>query len=456
MTKLRENYGKDLVSIQEKLESYLMLGDMEQAEAESWTYVLDLHSKLMSACLNKVGQSKAFKEKLAAHYVRCGLKDLRLRSYRLQLRNGDWIEVKSYYARQLKQGCSIATRHLSKGYWSILKNTSFACAQQLSAFGVMSCSFEIAHQLLSLLRIKTNANRIRDVSLSYGELSENQGVKALLKPDESLKGKRVVIGIDGGRSRMREVTANRSKKGYEEYETPWREPKIMVVHVINNKGEIERKQSLPLYLGTLKSTEAAMAKLQRALVALQIEQAQTIQFIADGAVAIWRRVKPLFRKLKIPFSKVVLTLDYYHAIEHLKELSKFLPYSQQEQQAVFCKWKEELWGGAARGIVRDFKKRIKQSKNTLSEAMKTALDYFYKHHDHMQYSKFKRRNLLCGSGLVESAVRRIINLRFKGTSSFWIKDNLEKLINLRCAFLAGRWAILLNNNKLALKCNSMV
>ena len=138
-------------------------------------------------------------------------------------------------------------------------------------------------------------------------------------------------------------------------------------------------------------------------------------------------------------------------MEHLKELSKLLPISQEEQLTAFMKWKTDLWEGFARGIVREFKKRLKQSKIALTQEMKTALGYFYKHHDRMQYKKFKRAKLLCGSGLVESAVRRIINLRFKGSSSFWLQDNLEKLIFLRCAFLAKRWCILLKNNQLVLK-----
>ena len=451
MSKIAQKIGKIVEDLREKVETDLLEGNLEGAENKSWDCMLELHGLLMSESLNKVGQSKAFKEKLAESYASEGVSDLRLRNYQLQLKNGEWIEIKSYYARQIGKDFGLDSRHLSKHYWSILKNISLSHASVLSAFGVMSCSFEIGKELLQLVGIKTNANRIRKVATSYGKLTEDQGVKALLKKGESLAGKRVVIGIDGGRSRMRETKESRSKKGYTEYDTPWREPKIIVIQEINKAGEMEKKLSLPLYLGTLKSTKQTMAKLKSAMKTLQIDQAEIIQFIADGAPAIWSRIKPLFRQLKIPFSKVVLTLDYYHAVEHLKELSKLLPCSQEEQQKAFNKWKADLWEGLARGIVRNFKKRIKQSKTTLNQEMKTALNYFYKHHDRMQYKSFKRRKLLCGSGLVESAVRRIINLRFKGSSTFWLKENLEKLIVLRCVFLAKRWTILLNNNKLALK-----
>jgi len=63
----------------------------------------------------------------------------------------------------------------------------------------------------------------------------------------------------------------------------------------------------------------------------------------------------------------------------------------------------------------------------------------------MTYNQLRQRNLPCGSGIVESAIRRVINLRFKSPSTFWKPENVEKLIFLRAIFLAGRWNIMINN-----------
>ena len=63
----------------------------------------------------------------------------------------------------------------------------------------------------------------------------------------------------------------------------------------------------------------------------------------------------------------------------------------------------------------------------------------------MQYKEFRKQKLLCGSGAVESAIRRIINLRFKNVSSFWLEKHLDLLCFLRATFLSGRWSIFLNN-----------
>jgi hypothetical protein len=49
------------------------------------------------------------------------------------------------------------------------------------------------------------------------------------------------------------------------------------------------------------------------------------------------------------------------------------------------------------------------------------------------------RKLSIGSGQVESAARRVINLRFKAPGSFWTETTLSGLMYLRAAFKAGRW-----------------
>ncbi|MEO1255077.1 MAG: hypothetical protein AAFY41_09355, partial [Bacteroidota bacterium] len=96
-------------------------------------------------------------------------------------------------------------------------------------------------------------------------------------------------------------------------------------------------------------------------------------------------------------------------------------------------------------LKKDSKQHLERAGQSMDENLYTALNYFVKHTDRMQYYKFKANKWLCGSGLVESAIRRIINLRFKSASSFWQVENLEPLIFLRAAFLAGRWKFLIRN-----------
>ncbi len=65
----------------------------------------------------------------------------------------------------------------------------------------------------------------------------------------------------------------------------------------------------------------------------------------------------------------------------------------------------------------------------------------------MHYSVFKEHNLPTGSGAVESAIRRVINLHLKGAGIFWIPEMAEVMVMLflRSQFLCGRWNIGLDN-----------
>ncbi len=403
-----------------------------------------VYSNTLELLLNEVGQSKSMKANLVAHHADNKVGDFRLRTTQLQVQNGHWISYKSYYARQRKKNIS---GHLSRSYWNIERGSSLAYRSLLAAFSGVNISFAVGLSLLKLVGIKSTKSRLRNLSICLAQSSLEQGDTILLQESESLSGKRVVIGFDGGRSRMREDTGKRNKKGNRCYHTPWREPKVMVIQVLDEKGNLARKYHLPFYLATMKSTKTAMERLAKILDALAIQQAAHIQFIADGAKSIWSNILKIFRKLGLNFSKVTLTLDYYHAVQHLNNLVGFLP-DEKEKNVVLTTYKQLLWKGKVNEIITDFKQRIRKTKQKLSKGMKTELGYFRKHRHRMKYSLYKRRKLLCGSGLVESTVRRVVNLRFKGTSCFWKKENLEKLLFLRCAFLAGRWDNLLNANKL--------
>jgi len=71
--------------------------------------------------------------------------------------------------------------------------------------------------------------------------------------------------------------------------------------------------------------------------------------------------------------------------------------------------------------------------------IRTELEYFVTRKDRMRYRVFRRRGIPLGSGAVESAIRRVINLRMKGPSIFWHKENAERVLHRRAYLKAGRW-----------------
>ena len=67
------------------------------------------------------------------------------------------------------------------------------------------------------------------------------------------------------------------------------------------------------------------------------------------------------------------------------------------------------------------------------------IDYLTKHVDHVNYADLRAAHLPIGSGVVESAAKCVINLRFKSASQCWREGHLEELMYLRAIVKSGRW-----------------
>lgn|GEM_PF-1845782 len=67
------------------------------------------------------------------------------------------------------------------------------------------------------------------------------------------------------------------------------------------------------------------------------------------------------------------------------------------------------------------------------------LAYFERHRDRIRYKYYRRKKIPIGSGAVESAIRRMINLRMKAPGTFWKEDTAEIFLYLRSQLISGRW-----------------
>jgi hypothetical protein len=82
-----------------------------------------------------------------------------------------------------------------------------------------------------------------------------------------------------------------------------------------------------------------------------------------------------------------------------------------------------------------------QARLPEDSAVWTEVLYLYHHgkQDHLDYVRYRRRDLPLGSGAIEIAIRRVVNLRLKGNSIYWEEDNAEAMFMLRGLVLSGWW-----------------
>ena len=102
--------------------------------------------------------------------------------------------------------------------------------------------------------------------------------------------------------------------------------------------------------------------------------------------------------------------------------------------------RELLWAGDINGITDLVKKKLAdraEAAETAEAALKKLGDYFG-NHAKFQYQTFRENGLPTGSGTIESAIRRVINLRIKGSGLFWKREHAEHVMLLRSLVLTGK------------------
>ena len=71
--------------------------------------------------------------------------------------------------------------------------------------------------------------------------------------------------------------------------------------------------------------------------------------------------------------------------------------------------------------------------------IRTHLNYFLKNRHRFAYTTMVGLGLPQGSGAVESAIRRVINLRIKSASIYWLPESVDAILLLWSFYKSGRW-----------------
>ena len=258
--------------------------------------------------------------------------------------------------------------------------------------------------------------------------------------EDTVAGRRVVISSDGGRIRLREAKRGpKTKKGRRRYTGAWREPKVLIIYVVDAEGKREASFA-PVIDATLKGPDAVFALLRTYLQRLSITQADQVLFVADGAPWIWKRVPLLVQALGLAAKQVHELLDFYHAVQHLAQVAALRnDWSAQARSRWRTHQRRLLLRGQLEQVIAAIRD-ICRGRN--SKAMRTQRDYFIKHQSRMAYAQLMAMKLPIGSGAIESTVRRVVNLRLKGPSIFWCRASAEAILLLRSYYKAGRWKLL--------------
>jgi hypothetical protein len=311
-------------------------------------------------------------------------------------------------------------------------------------------SYEIARQELAARGTSLNLKVVHRIARQLGAEVLTARTRDLLRwragqlpPTQTLAGKRVAAQVDGGRIRLRRVTRKQKGRGKKKrqrrrYQAEWREPKLLIIYEIDEQGRL-KAGTKPWIDGTFGGPDETLELLAFHLHRLGAAAAAVVTFVADGAPWIWERLDWVRQRVGLTAAQVQHVLDWCHALHNVSLALEALGLAETERRRLYNKMRRWLRRGWPGLVVRELEKR--GAARGWPEALTQPLGYLTKHLEagHLAYGQFRRQGLPLGSGAIESAIRRVINLRLKGPGLMWLKENAEGALVLRAAAVTERW-----------------
>lgn len=341
------------------------------------------------------------------------------------------------------------------------EGSSPALASRVARMTALLPSFQTARDELARDGVPLNIKEVRRIALQQGFelLTTRQRDLELYRAGQmprgtQLRGKRVGVAIDGGRVRTRVAVRTRKdkrtgQKRRKKFRTEWREPKLLIIFEMDQRGRMVRR-SRPWIDGTFQGPDELLELVAMHLHRLGAAVARQVTFVSDGAPWIWDRLEWVEKRVGLKAARLTRVLDWCHAVHHLSLALEALGLPDAERQQHYRQLRSLLRKGRAHKVTAELS--LLAETYPLDAKVWTEIRYLEKHAEarHMQYGQFRKRGVPLGSGAIESAVRRVVNLRLKGNGILWEVENAEAMLALRAAALTDRWEEALKHARAAI------
>ena len=237
----------------------------------------------------------------------------------------------------------------------------------------------------------------------------------------------LVVASDGAHTPTRPKGGRNSKRGAGK----WREVKGFRIYLLGDNERIAQIASWHQIQDAGQFTEDLK------VVAARIPQERVeIALLGDGAEWLWNAMTQCF-----PQAREVL--DYYHCAEHVHKVAK-LQYgdtlgAQQWAEATITRLFMDDTGYVIGGL-----KRMQPCNTEADKEIKKLINYFANHRHRLAYQQCRDEGLPLGSGGIESANKHICHVRLKRSGAWWLEENGNTMLRLRCALYNGTFDVVLN------------
>ena len=240
------------------------------------------------------------------------------------------------------------------------------------------------------------------------------------------------VAVDGTGVPMRKE-AVRGRKGKQADGTArTREVKLGCVFTQlrrDENGEPVRDPQSTSYIADFSGSESLGLRLRQEAQLRGIAHARHVAFLGDGAAWVWNLARQ-------NFPQATAILDFYHACEHLHQLTSWLyPTNPQQAKSQARHWIRALKANGINRVIAQATRGLPQHGIRRAEAQK-EIRYLQSNASRMRYKTFRSQGLFIGSGVVEAGCKTVVGQRTKQSGMFWNVPRAENVLHLRCAIFS--------------------
>jgi hypothetical protein len=231
----------------------------------------------------------------------------------------------------------------------------------------------------------------------------------------------LVVATDGAHLPTRPLPGRSGKRGKGAY----KEAKGFRLYLVGNGNRIVQLVSWH----QMQDAEQCAAALKTVAERIPVNEVR-IALVGDGAHWLWSAMTEAF-----PSGREVL--DYYHCSEHVHGLA---PLLYPEAPLKSLQWAEatmaRLYYGEVTKVLGGLK-RMQPKKDAVKEEIRKLIGYLENNTHRIDYAHNRRGGYVIGSGGIESANKFICHVRLKRSGAWWLKENGNGMLALRCALVNG-------------------
>ncbi len=206
---------------------------------------------------------------------------------------------------------------------------------------------------------------------------------------------------------------------------------VFTQHKRDDQGHPIRDHQSTTYISSFDTGEDFWLILRKEARRRGSATAGKIVLLIDGAAG-------LANQGRINFPDCLQIVDFYHALEHLKELWEALRGKDHPDfKKQYGRWTKRLLKNGVQQIIAQA--REWSAGLSCQEAVEKALHYFESNVERMQYGTFRKEGYFIGSGVIEAGCKTVIGSRCKQSGMFWSETGAENILALRCIKLSREW-----------------